>query len=122
MALISFANNTRQSWESGILDHRLKTVLRDLAFEFGGLWLTCLDRTAERNTELGGVPNSRHLMNARGKCEAADFVLMEAELDNGVVSYVGTHFGGVQILHHDVRSGLHFHIEIEPTLGDTRLL
>ena len=113
MALISFSNNTRQSWESGILDHRLKTVLRDIAFEFGGIWLTCIDRSVEHNAAVGGVNSSRHLLNAQGKCEAADFVLMNPALNSGVEDYARRHFSGLFVLFHDVNSGLHFHLHIK---------
>jgi len=112
MALISFAKSTQEGWNK-LLDHRLKTALRDIAFEFGGIWITCLDRDAAKNEQLGGVKNSKHLLNADGKCQAADFVLMDAALNDGVIDYVKRYYSGLGIIFHNVKTGLHFHVEIK---------
>lgn len=113
MAAISFLYDTRKDWDENVIDHRLKTFMRDIALEFGGAWLTCLSRTPEKNAAEHGKPNSKHLLNGEGKCEAADWELMDRLLNDGVIPYCEAHWRGIKVIYHKVKDGrLHFHAQI----------
>ena len=101
-------------YQDGILDQPVKTILRDIAMEFGKITVTCLDRNPEQNAAVGGVNNSKHLINpVTGKCEAVDWVISRILVDNpnAIIEYVKKHFKGVDILYHDSGTGFHFHLE-----------
>lgn len=113
----------RNEWGSGILDERLKNVLRIIGMQMDGIRLTCLSRTAEENAADGGVPTSKHLLKD-GKVLAADFnppwTFSTRDPDKwrrAVKNYSDRYFIGVDCVVIPHGTAPHVHIEIDPKNG-----
>ena len=117
MAALTFNDaHLKDSWNSERISERLRFVLRSLGVKYDGIVVTCLDRDKKHNKSVGGVLHSKHVPenNWSGKCEAADFVLVNSIPPADVLSYCKDHLHYVDVIYHDVGSGKHFHLECDP--------
>jgi hypothetical protein len=117
----------RVEWDSGILDERLKIVLRAVGMFMNGIRLTCLKRDmAENAATPGAVGNSKHIPNKDGKVLAADFnppwSIVSTNHDQwrmAVKQYCDRHFRGVDCIIKPHGTAPHVHLEIDPPPGLT---
>lgn len=122
MPAISFKYDyVKDQWEGADnqLSEIIRNVIRILALKFGGLTLTSLVRHRLHNLQVGGKDNSLHVPEncPDNLARAADFVLHDINMDLQIEQYCKDHFENVDLVLHDVGSGLHFHIEADPKKG-----
>lgn len=72
-------------------------------------------RSPENNAAADGVPDSKHLgEDGFGTGQAIDFVI-NGEFDQTEIEKIIQEYG-MKVLYHDVGSGLHFHVEMDPSI------
>lgn len=83
-----------------------------------GIKITELLRTPEENEAVGGVFNSKHLANAQGLAEAADFVFASGkvplEWDNELKAFLDASLDGVDVVIIPHGTAAHVHLEVDP--------
>ncbi len=129
MSLISFKSDRIISEWAHQTDERLKFVLRSMAVLMDGLRITCLVRTPEENQAVGGMPNSKHLIDLTDKCCAADVnpPFEEIEPDywrERFKAFINAHLIGVDVVVHE-GTAKHVHLEIDTKMipdGQVRLI
>jgi hypothetical protein len=121
MAVIHFkTSRVQDEWERGQLDSRLKTVVRDLALEMGGVRLTMIvrrDDEIEAYVALGGARNTKHRL-VNGRAQAVDLTPPAEETDPGqwyerAKAYLDSHYRGLHVIIRPHGTGPHLHGEVE---------
>jgi len=110
-----------REWASDEVSPVLKFILRSCGVYKEGVRITCLIRTDEENDAVGGVKNSKHVINRRNpQCTAVDvnppWSLEKSKWEkwrHDLADYIMTHLRGVQVIIHGEGDNRHAHIEID---------
>lgn len=125
--MISFKSERLRKEFSESISDRLRFILYAVdgysVYWYGyGIRITELLRTQEENERVDGVFNSKHLANAQGKSEAADFVFsggkVPLEWDDKVKAFIGGSLWGVDVVITPHGTGVHVHLEVDPKPPD----
>ncbi|RJQ87741.1 MAG: hypothetical protein C4519_00390 [Desulfobacteraceae bacterium] len=120
MPAISFkTQRVREEWEKGQLDSRLKTVVRDLGLEMGGVRITMIVRRDDEiaaYVKVGGSPTTKHRL-VNGRAQAVDLTppLDAPDKDAWYIrakEYLDGHYRGLKVIIKPHGTGRHLHGEI----------